>query len=146
MKLNTTRLKRDFKLGIKNLLLHKLRSLLTKLGLVFGDGRVIGDLEVTDTFDTIPDLPETDELVDSHPPQPRSRGIRIDETWINATVVTEHDRIEVEEASGIHIGLGTALDEFGAHILTMAVQDVAHDRDLGEFAHHDGIMPRTRPC
>ena len=28
MKLNTTRLKRDFKLGIKNLLLHKLRSLL----------------------------------------------------------------------------------------------------------------------
>ena len=33
--------------------------------LVFGDGKVIGELEVTDTFDTIPDLPETDELVDS---------------------------------------------------------------------------------
>lgn len=46
MKLNTTRLKRDFKLGIKNLLLHKLRSLLTMLGLVFGVGSVIAMLAI----------------------------------------------------------------------------------------------------
>ena len=46
MKLNTTRLNRDFKLGIKNLLLHKLRSLLTMLGLVFGVGSVIAMLAI----------------------------------------------------------------------------------------------------
>lgn len=44
--MNTTRLKRDIKLGIKNLLLHKLRSLLTMLGLVFGVGSVIAMLAI----------------------------------------------------------------------------------------------------
>jgi putative ABC transport system permease protein len=37
---------RDVKLGIKNLLLHKLRSLLTMLGVVFGVGSVIAMLAV----------------------------------------------------------------------------------------------------
>ena len=37
---------RDIRLGIKNLLLHKLRSLLTMLGLVFGVGSVIAMLAV----------------------------------------------------------------------------------------------------
>ena len=46
MTFNTTRLRRDFKLGIKNLLLHKLRSLLTMLGLVFGVGSVIAMLAI----------------------------------------------------------------------------------------------------
>ena len=40
------RLIRAVKLGIKNLLLHKLRSLLTVLGLVFGVGSVIAMLSV----------------------------------------------------------------------------------------------------
>lgn len=39
-------LKRDVRLGIKNLLLHKLRSLLTMLGLVFGVGSVISMLAI----------------------------------------------------------------------------------------------------
>lgn len=46
MPLNTARLRRDVKLGIKNLLLHKLRSLLTMLGLVFGVGSVIAMLAI----------------------------------------------------------------------------------------------------
>ena len=37
---------RDMKLGVKNLLLHKLRSLLTMLGLVFGVGSVIAMLAI----------------------------------------------------------------------------------------------------
>ena len=41
-----TRLRRDLRLGVKNLLLHKLRSLLTMLGLVFGVGSVIAMLAI----------------------------------------------------------------------------------------------------
>ena len=41
-----SRLFRDIQLGIKNLLLHKLRSLLTMLGVVFGVGSVIAMLAV----------------------------------------------------------------------------------------------------
>ena len=37
---------RDIRLGIKNLLLHKLRSLLTMLGVVFGVASVIAMLAV----------------------------------------------------------------------------------------------------
>ena len=40
------RLSRDLKLGVKNLLLHKLRSVLTMLGLVFGVGSVIAMLAI----------------------------------------------------------------------------------------------------
>ncbi|MBT7304896.1 MAG: ABC transporter permease, partial [Victivallales bacterium] len=40
------RLLRDIHLGIKNLLLHKLRSLLTMMGVVFGVGSVIAMLAV----------------------------------------------------------------------------------------------------
>ena len=39
-------LKRDIRLGVKNLLLHKLRSILTMLGLVFGVGSVIAMLAI----------------------------------------------------------------------------------------------------
>ena len=46
MSVLTTRLSRDFKLGVKNLLLHKLRSFLTMLGLVFGVGSVIAMLAI----------------------------------------------------------------------------------------------------
>ena len=41
-----SRLLQDIQLGIKNLLLHKLRSFLTMLGLVFGVGSVIAMLAV----------------------------------------------------------------------------------------------------
>ena len=40
------RLVRDVRLGIKTLLLHKLRSLLTTLGVVFGVGSVVAMLAV----------------------------------------------------------------------------------------------------
>lgn len=46
MILSPVRLYRDIQLGIKNLMLHKLRSLLTMLGLVFGVGSVIAMLAV----------------------------------------------------------------------------------------------------
>ena len=46
MSLSLSRLKRDFALGVKNLLLHKLRSFLTMLGLVFGVGSVIAMLAI----------------------------------------------------------------------------------------------------
>ena len=46
MQFNYARLRRDIKLGIRNLLLHKLRSLLTMLGLVFGVGSVIAMLAI----------------------------------------------------------------------------------------------------
>ncbi|MCL1909699.1 MAG: ABC transporter permease [Kiritimatiellaeota bacterium] len=46
MRINKSRLRRDVKLGVKNLLLHKLRSLLTMLGLVFGVGSVIAMLAI----------------------------------------------------------------------------------------------------
>jgi putative ABC transport system permease protein len=46
LKINHSRIRRDFKLGLKNLLLHKLRSLLTMLGLVFGVGSVIAMLAI----------------------------------------------------------------------------------------------------
>ena len=41
MRLAPSRIWRDVSLGVKNLLLHKLRSFLTMLGLVFGVGSVI---------------------------------------------------------------------------------------------------------
>ena len=41
-----SRFVQDVELGVKNLLLHKLRSLLTMLGLVFGVGSVIAMLAV----------------------------------------------------------------------------------------------------
>ncbi|MCK5801425.1 MAG: ABC transporter permease [Lentisphaeria bacterium] len=44
--MKTSRLLRDIQLGVKNLLLHKLRSLLTMLGVVFGVGSVIAMLAV----------------------------------------------------------------------------------------------------
>jgi len=44
--MHTIRVFRNIRLGIKNLLLHKLRSLLTVLGLVFGVGSVIAMLAV----------------------------------------------------------------------------------------------------
>ncbi len=46
MLFNYSRFHRDIKLGVKNLLLHKLRSLLTMLGLVFGVGSVIAMLAI----------------------------------------------------------------------------------------------------
>ena len=46
MRINKSRFRRDVKLGVKNLLLHKLRSLLTMLGLVFGVGSVIAMLAI----------------------------------------------------------------------------------------------------
>lgn len=46
MLFNYSRFRRDIKLGVKNLLLHKLRSLLTMLGLVFGVGSVIAMLAI----------------------------------------------------------------------------------------------------
>ena len=42
----SVRMGRDIKLGVKNLLLHKLRSFLTMLGLVFGVGSVIAMLAI----------------------------------------------------------------------------------------------------
>lgn len=46
MSLSPARFYRDVQLGIKNLMLHKLRSFLTMLGLVFGVGSVIAMLAV----------------------------------------------------------------------------------------------------
>ncbi len=46
MRLSPTRIWRDVSLGVKNLLLHKLRSFLTMLGLVFGVGSVIAMLAI----------------------------------------------------------------------------------------------------
>jgi len=46
MLLFVNRFLRDLQLGVKNLLLHKLRSFLTMLGLVFGVGSVIAMLAV----------------------------------------------------------------------------------------------------
>ena len=46
MSARSVRALRDLKLGVKNLLLHKLRSLLTMLGLVFGAGSVVAMLAV----------------------------------------------------------------------------------------------------
>ena len=42
------RFRRDVALGVKNLMLHKLRSFLTMLGLVFGVGSVIAMLAIGD--------------------------------------------------------------------------------------------------
>lgn len=46
MNVGVTRIKRDISSGMKNLLLHKLRSFLTMLGLVFGVGSVIAMLAI----------------------------------------------------------------------------------------------------
>ena len=40
------KLARNIRLGVKNLLLHKLRSMLTMLGVVFGVGSVVAMLSV----------------------------------------------------------------------------------------------------
>ncbi len=53
------RLVRNILLGIKNLLLHKLRSLLTVLGVVFGVGSVIAMLSVYDTAQPVNSIPAT---------------------------------------------------------------------------------------
>ena len=46
MSISPVRFIRDVQLGVKNLMLHKLRSFLTMLGLVFGVGSVIAMLAV----------------------------------------------------------------------------------------------------
>lgn len=46
IKITYVSLKRNIRLGVKNLLLHKLRSILTMLGLVFGVGSVIAMLAI----------------------------------------------------------------------------------------------------
>ena len=46
MSVATVRVWRDVRLGVKNLMLHKLRSLLTMLGLVFGVGSVVAMLAI----------------------------------------------------------------------------------------------------
>lgn len=45
-KVRQTRIVRNIALGIENLLLHKLRSFLTTLGIVFGVGSVVAMLSV----------------------------------------------------------------------------------------------------
>ena len=44
--IRSIKLARDIRLGIENLLLHKLRSFLTMLGVVFGVGSVVAMLSV----------------------------------------------------------------------------------------------------
>jgi len=44
--MNSAKLRRDITLGLKSLMLHKLRSLLTMLGVVFGVGSVVAMLSV----------------------------------------------------------------------------------------------------
>ena len=44
--MNTSKFHRDVLLGLKSLMLHKLRSLLTMLGVVFGVGSVVAMLSV----------------------------------------------------------------------------------------------------
>ena len=82
--------------------------------LVFGDGRVIGELEVTDTFDTIPDLPETDELVDS---------------WHQVRIEEDDDRIvfhgRFERGSLVMLLLKNEKETRGYFINTVAVSYLA---------------------
>ena len=46
MIITNTKIYRDIRLGIENLLLHKLRSFLTTLGVIFGVGSVVAMLSV----------------------------------------------------------------------------------------------------
>ena len=70
---NYSRFRRDIKLGVKNLLLHKLRSLLTMLGLVFGVGSVIAMLAIgegasEEALAQIRKLGSRNIIITAHPP------------------------------------------------------------------------------
>jgi len=71
--MKTMRLIREVRLGIENLLLHKLRSLLTLLGVVFGVGSVVAMLSVgegasKEALDQIKRLGSTNLLISSVKP------------------------------------------------------------------------------
>ena len=73
MKLSPTRLRRDVALGVKNLLLHKLRSALTMLGMVFGVGSVIAMLAIgegasAEALERIRRLGSQNILLEAQPP------------------------------------------------------------------------------
>jgi len=77
--MNPARLLRNVRLGIKTLLLHKLRSALTLLGVVFGVGAVIAMLAVgegasRETLDRIKKLGSNNILVSSQKPAEVASG------------------------------------------------------------------------
>ncbi len=87
MNLRFIRISRDIKLGVKNLLLHKLRSLLTMLGLVFGVGSVIAMLAIGEgaseqALEQIRKLGSRNVIVSSRkPPDDKSSGSR--PSWLS---------------------------------------------------------------
>ena len=87
MNLRFIRISRDIKLGVKNLLLHKLRSLLTMLGLVFGVGSVIAMLAIGEgaseqALEQIRKLGSRNVIVSSRkPPDDKNSGSR--PSWLS---------------------------------------------------------------
>ena len=101
MSLRLTRLSRDVKLGVKNLLLHKLRSFLTMLGLVFGVGSVIAMLAIGEgaseqALEQIRKLGSRNVILNSRqPPDDKNAGARI--SWLSIYGLLYEDAVRVEE-------------------------------------------------
>ena len=84
----STRLLRNIRLGIKDITLHKMRSFLTMLGVVFGVGSVVAMLAVgegaseqalaeslSDTIEQF--LSDADQAIEDTKPLPGGRGCRM---------------------------------------------------------------------
>ncbi len=110
---NYSRFRRDIKLGVKNLLLHKLRSLLTMLGLVFGVGSVIAMLAIgegasEEALAQIRKLGSRNIIITAHPPSEESSSgqsnVRVrmygllyaDEERISSTIPTVISAVPVK--------------------------------------------------
>ena len=99
MNLRFNRVSRDIRLGVKNLLLHKLRSLLTMLGLVFGVGSVIAMLAIGEgasmqALEQIRKLGSRNVIVSSRkPPDEKSTGTNPSWLSIYGLLYDDADRI-----------------------------------------------------
>ena len=99
MNLRFIRISRDIKLGVKNLLLHKLRSLLTMLGLVFGVGSVIAMLAIGEgaseqALEQIRKLGSRNVIVMARkPPDDKNSGSRPSWLSVYGLLYSDADRI-----------------------------------------------------
>ena len=101
MNLRLAHFSRDVKLGVKNLLLHKLRSFLTMLGLVFGVGSVIAMLAIGEgaseqALEQIRKLGSRNIILNSRqPPDDKNAGARV--SWLSIYGLFYDDAVRVAE-------------------------------------------------
>ncbi|MBI2421731.1 MAG: ABC transporter permease [Candidatus Hydrogenedentes bacterium] len=92
---------RDIQLGVKNLLLHKLRSMLTMLGIVFGVASVIAMLSIgegasKEALDQLRKLGSTNIIISSRKPQ-EEEAATTQRIFMSMYGITYDDEVRIRE-------------------------------------------------